>query len=495
MIKKTAAILMTLMLCMTACCAQAFTLTGRETEQVERNWATNKFFARMEALTGIAVEPKGVTDAEDYDALLSGMLKGNITTDVLFKAELTRAQEKELLDSGAIIDLAPLIDEHMPNLSALLAAHPEWRDIMTLEDGRIATLPQINEKERQAAMWINRDWLDKLGMAMPQTLEELTAALLAIRDSDLNGNGKADEVGADLIGVFEMRWLLPYFGIVADDYNLARGENGEIVFAPELPAYRDFIALLRQWNDQGVLPWDAFTRVHSTALLSNSSEEKPVVSGMLLSVTPYTHVDANAVTAYEPVLIAGPDGAVRWRDMLGCVWPGCFAVTSSCENPVQALKWVDALYAQEGALLGYAGVEGEDFTYTSEGYWAFDAQNNSDLSILRGEVLMYTGTMMPGLYPADFVHNVDSLLDRHVFEASEKVRSVSERVTQPYCLNDADQARATELAAKIGKLVDEGIARFATGELELSDESYDAWLKSLREAGSEELTALFADAK
>ncbi|MBR6786946.1 MAG: hypothetical protein IKM26_03360, partial [Clostridia bacterium] len=64
-----------------------------------------------------------------------------------------------------------------------------------------------------------------------------------------------------------------------------------------------------------------------------------------------------------------------------------------------------------------------------------------------------------------------------------------------YCLNDADQARATELAAKIGRLVDEGIARFATGELEFSDENYDEWLKSLREAGSEELTALFADAK
>ena len=495
MMKKTAAIMMTLMLCMTACCAQAFTLTGREVEQVERNWATNKFFARMEALTGIAVEAKGVADAEDYDALLSGMLKGNITTDALFKADLTRAQEKALLDSGAIIDLAPLIDAHMPNLSALLAAHPEWREMMTLEDGRIASLPQITEKERQAALWINKSWLDKLGMAMPQTLEELTAALIALRDSDSNGNGRADEVGADLIGVYEMRWLLPYFGIVADDYHLARGESGEIVFAPALPAYREFIALLRQWNDQGVLPEDAFTRVHSTALLSESSEEKPIVSGMLMSVTPYTHVEVSAVTQYEPVLIAGPDGKVRWRDMLGCVWPGCFAVTSRCEDPAQALKWVDALYVQEGALLGYAGVEGEDYTYTSEGYWAFDVQDNSDISRIRSEVLMYTGIMMPGLYPADFVNQVDSALDRHIFEASERVRAVSERVTQPYCLNDADQEKADALAVKIGKLVDEGIARFATGEMELSDANYDAWLSSLRAAGSEELVALFADAK
>ena len=31
----------------------------------------------------------------------------------------------------------------MPNLSALLDAHPEWRDVIALEDGRIASLPMI----------------------------------------------------------------------------------------------------------------------------------------------------------------------------------------------------------------------------------------------------------------------------------------------------------------------------------------------------------------
>jgi len=83
------------------------------------------------------------------------------------------------------------------------------------------------------------------------------------------------------------------------------------------------------------------------------------------------------------------------------------------------------------------------------------------------------------------------VLDRHVFEASEQVRAVSERVTQPYCLAEKDQARANELAAEIGRLVDEGIAKFATGEMELSDESYDAWLAQLQEAGSGELVSLF----
>ena len=242
--KRLTAALVCALLCLGTAGACALTMTGLETETVERIWQANQFFARMEALTGIAVEPKGIASEEEYAALLDQMIAGDVQNDVLFKADLTREMEIKLLESGAIIDLSALIDAHMPNLSALLAAHPEWRDVIALEDGRIASLPLINEKERQAALWINKGWLDQLSVAMPTTLAELEAALIAIRDGDPNGNGKKDETGAELIGVYEMRWLLPYFGIVADDYHLARNESGEIVFAPELPAYREFVALL-----------------------------------------------------------------------------------------------------------------------------------------------------------------------------------------------------------------------------------------------------------
>ena len=108
---------------------------------------------------------------------------------------------------------------------------------------------------------------------------------------------------------------------------------------------------------------------------------------------------------------------------------------------------------------------------------------------------MYTGTAMPGLYPADFIRRVDSDIDRHVFAANEKALAVSERVTQAYCLSTADQTQADALSASLGALVDTGIARFATGEVELTDERYDAWLAELRAAGSGELVALFKDAR
>lgn len=39
--------------------------------------------------------------------------------------------------------------------------------------------------------------------------------------------------------------------------------------------------------------------------------------------------------------------------------------------------------------------------------------------------------------------------------------------------------------------MDKGIARFATGEVELNDETYAAWLAELKDAGSDELMGLY----
>lgn len=496
--KKTAALVLMLVCMMLAQSALALTVTGLEADSIGRSWETSLFFQRMQALTGVSVQAHGVEDKKEYAKLLEQMKNGTVEggmPDVFFKANLSREDERAMLDSGALIDLAPMIDAHMPNLSALLSAHPAWKEIITLEDGRIASLPLLNQKERQVLVWINKAWLDVLGAQMPATIDELTTVLEQIKNGDPNKNGKADEVAADLVGVYELRWLLPYFGVVADDYHLARNGAGELVFAPELPAYRDFIEKMHTWYELGVLPKEAFTAAHSSAMLSETNEKAPLTTGMLVSVTPYTHVPVNNVLDYAPVLLAGPDGAVRWRDLLGEVWTGCFAVTSACADPAQALAWVDALYDETNMVLGYAGVEGEDYTINAAGNWAFILDAGRDISAIRAQVLMYTGAAMPGLYPGDFVHQVDSEIDRHVFAASEQVRVVAEQVTQPYGLTAQEQQKANALAAELGKLVDSGIGRFVTGEVEISDETYGEWIAQLQAAGSAELVALFAQAE
>ena len=91
-LKKTLSL--SLALSLLAGAAGATTLTGLETETVERNWESSLFFPRMEALTGVSMDAHAVSDETQYADLIAAMAQGSIPADVLFKANLSRAQER-----------------------------------------------------------------------------------------------------------------------------------------------------------------------------------------------------------------------------------------------------------------------------------------------------------------------------------------------------------------------------------------------------------------
>ena len=98
-LKKTLSL--SLALSLLAGAAGATTLTGLETETIERNWESSLFFPRMAALTGVSMDAHAVSDEAQYANLIAAMAQGSIPADVLFKANLSRAQEsiEETMDA------------------------------------------------------------------------------------------------------------------------------------------------------------------------------------------------------------------------------------------------------------------------------------------------------------------------------------------------------------------------------------------------------------
>ena len=188
------------MLCLLLCvlpalsAAETFRLAGYENSSAERDWEEMLFFRRMEEKTGIGFTFNQVGELDAWRQGLTALLQGEDAPEVLFKAELSPTVTNELYQQGLLIDLKPYLQEQMPNLSALLADHPEWEEAITLPDGAIAALPGINSLQTNNAMWINRRWLDTLGLETPTTAEELTRVLRLFLNSDPNQNGKQDEI-------------------------------------------------------------------------------------------------------------------------------------------------------------------------------------------------------------------------------------------------------------------------------------------------------------
>ena len=73
-LKKTLSL--SLALSLLAGAAGATTLTGLETETVERNWESSLFFPRMEALTGVSMDAHAVSDEAQYANLIAAMRRG-----------------------------------------------------------------------------------------------------------------------------------------------------------------------------------------------------------------------------------------------------------------------------------------------------------------------------------------------------------------------------------------------------------------------------------
>lgn len=59
---------------------------------------------------------------------------------------------------------------------------------------------------------INKSWLEKLGLEVPKTWDDLTKVLTAFKNDDPNGNGEADEIPMliNQLGTAGFNWWDPF---------------------------------------------------------------------------------------------------------------------------------------------------------------------------------------------------------------------------------------------------------------------------------------------
>ena len=95
--------------------------------------------------------------------------------------------------------LEDLIPRYAPNIQRMFEEKPGLEYLSIAADGHIYALPKYQRfwPKNQIRMMINKVWLDKLGLAIPETWDELYEVLVAFKTQDPNGNGVADEIPMD----------------------------------------------------------------------------------------------------------------------------------------------------------------------------------------------------------------------------------------------------------------------------------------------------------
>ena len=224
----------------------------------------------IEKETGVKLKGVVASSNSDYSTAFQNMVASGQLADII-ACESTSDLEK-LGKDGGMLPLNDLIDEHAPNIKKMLEEDPNFKYQTTAEDGNIYNIPLGKELQSSQFYWIRQDWLDKLGLAVPTTVDELHDVLLAFKNNDPNGNGKADEIplfDRSATSENEMGEYLALWDSSTGFYP----RDGKMAFEPITENYKLAVSNLANWYKEGLIDPEIFTRGMSArdTLLSNNT--------------------------------------------------------------------------------------------------------------------------------------------------------------------------------------------------------------------------------
>ena len=496
MLKRTVCLLCSLALALAmplqALAASPYKMAGFDGDQSNHTWSTNGFFTRMESRTGISFTFDEYTDFQKWQTAKAGMFANGTLPDVLFKAELTTREQIEYAQSGALIDLKPLLEQNAPNVWALLQAHPDWLAAITLPDGKIVALPAINELASQNAMWINREWLQTLGLAVPTDLESLTAVLQDFLTKDPNGNGKADEIPLTFLGAWDLKFLSHAVGLVANDYNIALDGAGKVEFMPEQDGYLQLLSTLADWYAKGLMDKNGFYTSDSFRTITDS--KAAATYGLFFGPNPMNLLPYDMAAQYDLLPPLAAQGKQVYRNLNGSLMRGTFAITSACDDPAALLRWVDVLYTPDGAIEAMAGTKDKDYTVAANGRWNYTGDMETNSSYILYNLSLYDAGNMPWLFPLDFYNRYDNDSINRVNTQLTQLKNYIVTPFPAYILTPEQEDKIAPLQGSLGRYVDESLARFVIGEWDIhSNEAVAAYKVGLAAHGRDALVAFWQE--
>ncbi len=146
-------------------------------------------------------------------------------------------------------ELTKYITEYIPN---------SW--ITTRYDGKNWGIPNYNHKHEvgNTALW-RKDWLDKFGLDVPETLDEMHDAFVKFAKEDPDGNGKADTWGITTGNGLKTHTFNEIFGAYGVNPYCWQEIDGEIVYGGLTDATKEAIKTLAAWYEEGLIHPDFYS--------------------------------------------------------------------------------------------------------------------------------------------------------------------------------------------------------------------------------------------
>lgn len=263
---------------------------------------------------------------------------------------------------GGLIPLEDLVKQHAPNIQKFWDENPSAKALATAYDGHIYFIPYYLDNKIASVYYFRKDWLDKLGLPAPVTIEDYYNTLKAFKTKDPNGNGKADEVPL-FARINDVEWGLDtLFDIFQVRYPW-KATDTEFSFDPITPQYRNAVRELAKWYKEGLIDPEFFTREAATVrdyMFGNNIGGATVdwASTASYIASSRASIPDFDLIITEPPMIKGRSISYRPRLSISGGW----GVSSQAKDPVTVIKYFDYWFSPEGRRLWNFGIEGQQYT-------------------------------------------------------------------------------------------------------------------------------------
>lgn len=444
----------------------------------------------IEKRTGIKINWI-VTPNDQYNDVMNVKLAaGKDLPDII---TLPTADPVKTADDGLIIPLDDLIHKYAPNISKFLKDNPEIDKKMRSPDGKLYAISSVTSGVAFSdpyGILIRQDWLDKLGLKEPKTLDEWYTVLKAFKEKDPNGNGKPDEIpfvpdlklrGLTIFGSAKGLHLFYSSGYYPD-------KSGKVQFEWLKPEAKELVVWLNKLYKDGLIDPEFMTKT-SDATRANITRSEAGVTNRFLNGKPSFESAMKKAGEQSVVwnLTVPPaaDGDKGFYEKYGPI-SGWYGISKDAKNKEAAIKFLDYIYAsEEGNRFVTFGIEGKSYTMVNgqPKLTEFAYKNPEGLDINTALRSLGASPTMPWIRategPLSSLVKEIMALDPKSAEQAKKVESYLIE-SNPYSLPSVEESETlARYQSEITTYVDSTIAKFVTGVEPIDWDKFTNQVKAL----------------
>ncbi len=438
------------------------------------------------------------TESEKFNL----MVASDDLSDIISNATTlyTNGGEAAIADEILIDHLPYLTEELTPQICKLMEAYPDAVPEALTESGWLAGMPQLSmqtETTQTFGPMIRKDWLDELGLEIPETYDELHDVLTAFKekkgaDAALVLNYAGTGINNGLVQGYGINGLVADAAMSEPYYQV----DDKLMYGPIQPEFKEYLTMVNQWYEEGLI-WQDF--------MSYSDFQNPPTDviladrvGMFYGEVTFmaTLEDASNTEGFElvamPDLVRNSGDTIPFKEERAYAASTPWSISSQCECPELLMQWCNYMYTDEGALLCNYGIEHESFEFGEDGAPVFTdlVLNNPDMSTT---VALFMYCMDRGPFYRDETREQSGYTENQK-EASaiwQSNYSIGRGIGSTM-LNSEESDEVNQFYGDIKTYIEESVLSFIIGSKPLSD--FDAYVEHIEGMGIDEVTACYQDA-